>query len=180
MPAGLGIARRRKGAPALELTPALREKIVLAIKAGNYVETAARLSGVSKSLLYEWLKKGNAKRPPPECPYVALVEAIQNALAYAEARDLDAIRKAAAKDWKAAAWRLERRFPKRWAGRFIVHQLAEQKAKEDVRALLTAVSKHVDPATLRLVLDEVEAATVGGREVVGEDDTPGSEADGPG
>jgi transposase-like protein len=180
MTAALGIARKRTGRPSIELTEALRNKIVLAIRAGNYVETAARLNGVSKSLLYEWLKRGNIRRPPEGCPYVALVEAIQEALAYAEARDLEAIRKAATKDWKAAAWRLERRFPKRWAGRYLVHQLAEQKAKQDVQLLLQSVSKHVDPGTLRLVLDDLEAATVGGRETMGEEDPSGLGEDGPG
>jgi len=32
-------------------------KIITAIRAGNYIETAAAYAGVNKSTLYEWLKR---------------------------------------------------------------------------------------------------------------------------
>jgi len=37
-----------------KLTPAVQKKIVDAIKAGNYMETAAAYAGISKQTLYNW------------------------------------------------------------------------------------------------------------------------------
>ena len=37
-------------------------KIITAIRAGNYIETAAAYAGVNKSTLYEWLKRGEREK----------------------------------------------------------------------------------------------------------------------
>ena len=37
-------------------------KIITAIRAGNYIETAAAYAGVNKSTLYEWLKRGENRK----------------------------------------------------------------------------------------------------------------------
>lgn len=100
-------------------------KIITAIRAGNYIETAAAYAGVNKSTLYEWLKRGErekqrvAENPryrirKSEKPYVEFSNAVEKALAEAEIRDVAIIAKAAEEQWQAAAWRLERKFPDRW------------------------------------------------------------------
>ena len=100
-------------------------KIITAIRAGNYIETAAAYAGINKSTLYEWLKRGErekqrvAKNPryrirKSEKPYVEFSNAVEKALAEAEIRDVAIIAKAAEEQWQAAAWRLERKFPDRW------------------------------------------------------------------
>lgn len=110
----------------------VQEKIVQAIKAGNYIETAAAYAGISKSTLYDWLKRGErekqrvAKNPryrirKSEKIYVDFSDAVEKALAEAEMRDVLLIGKAAEEQWQAAAWRLERKFPERWGRRVIEH-----------------------------------------------------------
>lgn len=49
------------GRPCL-LTPVIHDKIISAMRAGNYVETAAAFAGISKKALYNWVNRGNALR----------------------------------------------------------------------------------------------------------------------
>ena len=107
-------APKPKGKPGrkTKLTPERQRRIVDAIRAGCYVETAAATSGVTKETLYQWLKRGNKY---PGTIYEEFVHAVHDATAQAEMRDVLTISKAASEgDWRAAAWRLERKFPKRW------------------------------------------------------------------
>lgn len=97
-----------------KLTPELQEKICQAIRAGNYIETAAAYAGVNKSTLYDWLKRGGRAKSGK---YKEFSNAVEKALAEAEVRDVFIIGKAAEENWQAAAWRLERKFPDRWGRR---------------------------------------------------------------
>lgn len=110
---------------ASKLTPDIQVKIVDALKMGNYIETASALAGVHKSTVYDWLKRGarekdrinkspNARMKKEEEPFVRFSDVVEKAMAEAEQRDLLIIAKASQQDWKASAWRLERRFPHRW------------------------------------------------------------------
>jgi hypothetical protein len=96
--------------PPIDLTPELQETVVGALRAGNYIETAAALVGIHQDTLREWVKKG--RRGDPR--YEEFAAAVAQAIASAEARDLAVIGKAAGEHWQAAAWRLERRFNDRW------------------------------------------------------------------
>jgi hypothetical protein len=100
-------------APPTKLTPELQDRVVAYVRAGNYVETAAAAAGVSKVSLYDWLKRGARG----EAPYDAFADAMAQAVAMAEARDVALIGKAAETQWQAAAWRLERKFPDRYGRR---------------------------------------------------------------
>lgn len=92
-----------------KLTPELQERLVALIRAGNYVETAVLLVGLSKQTFYEWLRKGREQK---RGKYAAFADAIERAAAEADERDLRRIDEAADKGiWQAAAWRLERRRP---------------------------------------------------------------------
>lgn len=94
------------------------------IKAGNYIETACALVGLSKTTVYDWLKQGRrikdeadktGKRiKKADMPLVEFSNAIEKAMAFSEVKDLMTISDHAKHDWKAAAWRLERRFPNKW------------------------------------------------------------------
>lgn len=107
---------KNPGGRPLKLNKKLIEKISNAIRVGAYVETAATYAGVQKSTFYEWLKLGASQ---PNTLYEKFSNAIEKAMADAELRDLQTIDKAATvgANWKAAAWRLERKFPRKW-GRF--------------------------------------------------------------
>lgn len=108
-----------------KLTPELQAEMVNIIRGGNYVETACAYVGLNKSTFYDWMKRGareldRVKKNPKarvrkdEQIYVEFSNAIKKAEAEAEARDVLTIGKAAETQWQAAAWRLERRLPKKW------------------------------------------------------------------
>ena len=73
------------------------------------LDVAARFAGISPRTLHRWLRLGRKKGP-----YRAFRRAVYRALAQAEIRDVLVINKAGPKDWRAAAWKLERRWPERW------------------------------------------------------------------
>jgi hypothetical protein len=89
-----------------------------AIKQGAFIETAVILAGIEKSTFYGWLRcaqRDEADGKAFGSIYVTFSRRVKKALAEAE-RDYVAIIQARASTvWQAAAWMLERRFPKRWA-----------------------------------------------------------------
>jgi transposase len=104
-----------------KLSPKLIQRIVLYLRRGNYVETAAAAAGISKVTLYDWIKKGarlrNGKKEEftdEEKLLIRCSEDIDQAVALAEDRDVNIIHEAAETQWQAAAWRLERKHFARW------------------------------------------------------------------
>jgi hypothetical protein len=98
-----------------KLTIDVQSKICAALQRGNYIETSAAFAGVSKSVLFAWMKQGNADRDDGKAnKYTRFLDAVEIAQAEAEVRDLQHIDKHGETSWQAAAWKLERRFPKRW------------------------------------------------------------------
>lgn len=89
-----------------KLTDERAERILDALRAGNYLETAARYAGVSYDTLNEWRKR-----------FPEFSEAVEKARADAEARNVAVLQQAARTKWQAAAWWLERSFPGRWGRR---------------------------------------------------------------
>lgn len=130
-----------------KLNTETQEKIVSAIRAGNYIETAAAYAGIHKSTLYDWLKRGErekqrvAKNPryrikKDEQQFVEFSDAVERALAEAEVRDVAIIGKAAEEYWQAAAWRLERKFPHKWGRKVIEHSGSlEVKHNDDIKRI---------------------------------------------
>lgn len=103
--------RMNEGRPTL-LTPEVHATIVKLLALGNYLETAAALAGVSRSTVFAWLRRGAEES---DGIYFDFLVAARTAAAQSEATDLAIIQMAARRgDWKAAAWRLQHRFPSRW------------------------------------------------------------------
>jgi hypothetical protein len=100
-----------------KLTAAVQEKICTAIRAGNYAVVAACYAGISEHTFYEWMKRGAAGRG---ALYAAFHQAVKDAEAAAETYAVAQVRNAAAENWTAAAWYLERKFSKRWGRRDVV------------------------------------------------------------
>lgn len=108
----------------MKLNDELINRLTQYIKVGNYIETACALVGISRSIVYVWLKQGRRAIetsektgevvPRKDKIYVKLVMEIDQALAFSEARDVETIGEHAKSNWKAAAWRLERKFPTKW------------------------------------------------------------------
>lgn len=102
---------KKMGRPT-KFTPEVTSKILTAIRAGNYIETAAAWAGIDKVTLYDWLKQGAAQDAGK---FKDFSNAVAEALAHAEIADLNHVGEAAKRgDWRAAAWRLERRNPTKW------------------------------------------------------------------
>lgn len=117
----------REKRSALKLTPEIIETISVALRAGNYVEIAARFAGVPRSSLYRWMQKGEdalfkqeqgEQLSGNDAMYLDLFNAVENARAQAIVRNVSLISQAAqGGQWQAAAWWLERTNPKQWGRR---------------------------------------------------------------
>lgn len=94
-----------------KLTEQLQDRLVKAIRAGNYAESAARSCGISASTYYRWMQRGEREG---DGIYRELAEAVRQAEAEAEVYAVAVIRRAMGEDWKAALAYLERRYPGRW------------------------------------------------------------------
>lgn len=81
------------------------------LQTGCHPATAAAYCGIAPRTLRRWMRRGIREKLGR---YRELVVAVRRAIAMAEVRDVATIAKAAATQWKAAAWRLGRRHPKRW------------------------------------------------------------------
>jgi len=90
------------------LDEAAVEQLLSMLRAGSYLEVAARASGIQ---VYD---------VPPE-----LAAELETARAEGELRSVARIAAAAVDQWQAAAWLLERQYPDRW-GRPAVRQEGEK------------------------------------------------------
>lgn len=107
---------RRRGRPT-KLDEQVIERIVDVIRAGGYTKTAVAAAGIGLSTFHDWLERGDPeRRSKADQPFREFRDRIEQAKAEGEARNVALIANAARKDWKAAAWLLERHFPDRWAG----------------------------------------------------------------
>lgn len=104
--------KKNKGGRPTKLTEEVETKIVAAVRGGNYIETAAAFAGIDKVTFYDWMKQGAAGKSPE---MVKFSNSIKKALAESEVIPLSRIAEAGRSNWQAEAWRLERRFPERWA-----------------------------------------------------------------
>ncbi len=138
----------------------IQHKIITAIRAGNYIETASAYAGISKNTLYDWLRRGErekqrAEKNPrykirkSEQPFVDFSDAVEKALAEAEVRDVAIIAKAAEEQWQAAAWRLERKFPDRWGRKVIEHRGSLEVKSDEARRIEQQIER--DPESRELL-----------------------------
>jgi len=103
--------KRHPGGRPEKLNPTIQGIIISRLRAGNYLEIAAASAGIAKSTLHAWLRQGARSESGP---YREFSDAVKRAQAEAEVDAVDLISKAANRNWQAAAWRLERKFPARW------------------------------------------------------------------
>ena len=137
------------------MTPEVQERIVSAIRAGNYLETAAAYAGVTTQTLHSWrvratkeresIASGNKAREN-ESKFLDFLDAVERARAEAEVRTVALIQQAAPNSWQAAAWYLERSHPKRWARREKVEMSGPEGGPITLQGLaeLMGVSKRDD------------------------------------
>lgn len=119
-------AKRGRGQPTV-LTEETKKKIQELIRAGNFPETAAAACGVSIVMMRQWLYEGaktlrqldegkikKSQLTKHQLHLVDFSSQVAVSMAQSETRDVILLAKHAEKDWRAGAWRLERRH-KKWA-----------------------------------------------------------------
>ena len=118
------------------------------LRAGNYLEVAATAVGIHRSTLHRWMRLG---RGQVRGRYRRFLTAVERAQAEAESRDVALIAKAASDDWRAAAWRLERKQPRRYGPRVAVS------VQQELDAVLDRLKKGLPPETYEKVLELMAA-----------------------
>jgi transposase-like protein len=97
-----------------KLTPEVKEKLINAIKMGNYYEAACAYAGIEYSTFRKWMIKGEKSK---NGEFFEFFKAIKQAEAEAEARIVALWQKQIPDNWQAARDFLERRYPDRWGKR---------------------------------------------------------------
>ena len=100
-----------------KLTPEVQEKIVSAVRAGNYSFVAAEFAGIAERTFYKWMEKGEAS---PRSIYGQFRHAVKGAEREAEVRAVAVIQNLMTSNWQAAMTFLERKYPDRWGRRIRV------------------------------------------------------------
>jgi transposase len=93
------------------LTDEVQERLVQLIEAGNTATVAAVSLGIGESTYYEWMRRGRKEK---RGQFRRFYNAVKVARARGEIRLNSLLSLAAEKDWRAAAFYLERRNPKEW------------------------------------------------------------------
>lgn len=121
------------GRPGISsFTPETQEKILNALRAGNYRVAACKFAGISVDTFGRWMKAGNAG----EERFAEFAEQVKQAEAQAEASLVATIRKAAGDHWQAAAWLLERKYVTRWGRRDLSwERMRREERQAQARAL---------------------------------------------
>ncbi len=98
----------------LKLNPKVQDDIVRALNVGATHELACQYAGIDHATFYRWLNHGETGK----APYAAFYDAVRQAEGQAAIGWLALITQAAkAGHWQAAAWALERRYPKLYGRR---------------------------------------------------------------
>jgi transposase len=106
-----------------KLSAEVTDRVVQAVRAGNYADAACQAAGISPSTYYRWMGRG-AQEPGSE--YARFRKAVLRAEAEAEVYAVAILRRAMGEDWRAAMAYLERRHPTRWR----THQCTELVGKD--------------------------------------------------
>jgi len=121
--------RQVRGGRPSKLTPEMHEEIVGLVREGNYLDTSAACCGVNRRTVQRWIARGRRLEDAADWTqyteedrrYLDFHRAVRKARATAETSDLRKVGSGTTAtglpDWRAAAWRLERRNPERWAKR---------------------------------------------------------------
>jgi len=94
-----------------KLTPEVQQKLIEAIKEGNYYEAACAYAGISYQTFLNWLERGKREKSGK---FFEFFEAVTRAEAEAERKIVKMWIEAIPEDWRAARDFLERRYPDRW------------------------------------------------------------------
>ena len=98
------------GAPS-KLTPERMERLLHAIRKGNYIEIACKIVGINQATYHKWMVRGEREG---KGQYFEFLEAVEAAQAECEAALVERWHDQTPLDWKAANVLMARRFRDRW------------------------------------------------------------------
>ena len=90
-----------------KFTKATKDRIIESLKVGASIQMACDSACIGRTTFYEWLKRGEQESSGA---YRTFKNSVSKASAEGGIHMLQLISVAAEKDWKAAAWKLERRW----------------------------------------------------------------------
>ena len=109
-----GKPTKKRGGRPTKLNAQVSKKIVEAILAGATYEAASQYAGITYQTFLNWMEQGRAETAGL---YFEFFGTVEQANARAQVLFAKRIKSAAADDWRAAAWMLERRYPKAYGAR---------------------------------------------------------------
>ena len=148
---------KKTGGRKTKLTPEVQERIVSAIRAGNYANVAAEYAGIGETTFYRWLQEG---REAESGIYRDFREAVKTAEREAEVRAVAMVQKAMPYNWTAAMTYLERKHPGRWGrrDRVTMEMITRDQATdwfrqfgETVAAVVESECGDAAPAVIRMI-----------------------------
>lgn len=118
-------------------TPEVIKELCKNIRRGNYPAVAAGRCGISRSVFWDWLKRGARG----EEPYATLKKAVDKAEDACEASLVRTVKVASRDDYRAATWMLASKYPDRWHRE---SKAAEERAVKRVTArIITLLAKEL-------------------------------------
>lgn len=138
--------RRGRGGQPTKLTPERTERLLQAIRAGNYYDAACAYAGIGYSTFREWIVRGEKAKTGK---YAEFAEAVKKAELDAETRLVAQWQQHMPEDWKAIATFLERRHPDKWGRRDRVAATVEHSGQ--------VTSRHEYDITQTIIMDPAAA-----------------------
>lgn len=131
-----------KGGRPTKLDASRSARIVALIRAGNYIETAAAEAGISATTFREWLKRGRRdSEAGKQTEFSKFADDIEQAQAASEAILVTGLATAAKKDWRAAAFLLERKWPLKFGSRQKIEHEGNAVLSPETAAMIAALVK---------------------------------------
>jgi transposase len=161
-------AKRPGGRPS-KLTPKVVARIEELLVAGCSMREVATVVDLDYSTVKKWLKRG---REAKSGEYFAFFTRVSRARERCTASLTEFIQKAAPGDWRAAAWMLERRAPKRWSKTQSVELSGKGGRPIEVQSDEAWRKVFQDPEAIRLA-DELAQRVAAERAVEGHSGRPG-------
>lgn len=148
-----------------KLTPIVRARLVQALEMGATYELACGFAGIHYSTLRDWMLAGEREldqatqeNRDPAGDFYEFSEAIKSAEGRAAVKWLLKIEKAATEgNWQAAAWKLERRWPKVYGRTVVEQELSGQLQVTNNAALAASIIANADAS--RAAADLLAAVT---------------------
>jgi len=150
-----------------KLTAEVQEKIVQAIRAGNYAEIAAGYAGIGTTTFYRWMQQG-WEQASGRCREFR--EAVKAAEREAEVRAVAIVQQHMPSKWQAAMTYLERKFPERWSRREKLEHSGPEGGPVEVEHSMVPVDRG-SVETRRQIIAELKA--IEASELPGEVDRTG-------